>query len=1076
VSTLSPSRSPSPARDVPRHLDCNLAGVVVPWDERLIRPPFTVEVWAKVPATEPTSVLVAIGPPNSGDRWQLAVSADGQIVADVGGRTPGNVRSDAKAADGGWHRWAMSFDGETVRFFIDGKPAGETATKPQPRAAVNGPLVIGTDVRPSSPQASVALVREIRFAATAEMQEIASTTIGLWHPGEADAEGIVPNLIGNELHGLLRAAEPGISLDALDRRSFHAGPLPMQGPATAVSLTEGRLATVRGPHRVSLDGLWAMARDGEEAVRLSSDWNDAIPAAVPGSVHGSLGAAGIIPDPKFGQQDSIARAMSFRTWWFRTTFARPEGTGHRLTFDGVAIHCTVWLNGRRLGEHEGMFGGPSFEVADLLRDENELIVKIDPAGFDKDWFWGSNASWRKTVVFNCVYGWHYSDIPALGIWRSVHLDAAPTVKLCGPFVTTTDLAAGEIGICVELRSGLAGDRVEEIPPGTADPSPQPSPSGGEGAVARRCAASGSVRGCRGLLRGVIEPKNFDGTSHTFEVQVEGNEPSHALRLSTRIPDAKLWWPNGCGEQNLYRLRLQFEPREGVADVYETTFGLRTVEMRPPPDGPHPKRYNWTFVINGRPMFVKGSGWCTLDASMDFRRERYERFLRAAQQEHCQMLRAWGGGMPETDDFYDLCDELGIMVMQEWPTAWNSHNVQPIDVLEETVRLNTLRLRNRASLVMWGAGNESSAPEGEAIDMMGRLAIELDGTRPFHRGEAWGGSDHNYDCWWNQKHLDHNLNMTARFWGEFGVPSFPNLASVLRYLPEDEKTLWPPKPDGSFWHHTPVFNRAGEQERFHQYAGYFTAGATMERFILGTQLAQAVGARHTLERARTRWPDCSGALLYKLNDNYPAGSWSTVDWYGATKPAHWFVRSAFTPVHACLIFDTLNLQGAARSLPVFLLDDSDELANDAWEVLVTVYGPDLRPVTAQRFGGSGAIDRVKPVGLLRLTTEQASLSPLFGVAEVHVAGRMVDRTFYFVNFEGKPDCLFELPPTRLALRAEGSSVTVTNVGDVPAVGVTVEGVTPERFEVSDGAFWLGAGESRTVSVNYPAGITVSAWNA
>jgi len=103
VSTLSPSRSPSPARDVPRHLDCNLAGVVVPWDERLIRPPFTVEVWAKVPATEPTSVLVAIGPPNSGDRWQLAVSADGQIVADVGGRTPGNVRSDAKAADGGFY-------------------------------------------------------------------------------------------------------------------------------------------------------------------------------------------------------------------------------------------------------------------------------------------------------------------------------------------------------------------------------------------------------------------------------------------------------------------------------------------------------------------------------------------------------------------------------------------------------------------------------------------------------------------------------------------------------------------------------------------------------------------------------------------------------------------------------------------------------------------------------------------------------------------------------------------------------------------------------------------------------------
>jgi hypothetical protein len=102
-----------------------------------------------------------------------------------------------------------------------------------------------------------------------------------------------------------------------------------------------------------------------------------------------------------------------------------------------------------------------------------------------------------------------------------------------------------------------------------------------------------------------------------------------------------------------------------------------------------------------------------------------------------------GGQPVTDDFYDLCDELGLMVMQEWPTAWNSHKEQPYGVLEETVRLNTLRLRNRPSWVMTTGGNESSDPFGPAIDMMGRLAIELDGTRPFHRGEPWGGSRHAY---------------------------------------------------------------------------------------------------------------------------------------------------------------------------------------------------------------------------------------------------------------------------------------------------------------------------------------------
>ena len=120
-------------------------------------------------------------------------------------------------------------------------------------------------------------------------------------------------------------------------------------------------------------------------------------------------------------------------------------------------------------------------------------------------------------------------------------------------------------------------------------------------------------------------------------------------------------------------------------------------------------------------------------------------------------------------------------MQEWPTAWDSHKTQPVNVLKETVVRNTLRLRNHPSLVMWGAGNESSNPFGEMIDFMGKVSIELDGTRPFHRGEAWGGSKHNYNCWWDGLHLNHNLNMTADFWGEFGIPSLPLKEHVLYYF-------------------------------------------------------------------------------------------------------------------------------------------------------------------------------------------------------------------------------------------------------------------------------------------------------
>jgi beta-mannosidase len=681
-----------------------------------------------------------------------------------------------------------------------------------------------------------------------------------------------------------------------------------------------------------------------------------------------------------------------------------------------------------------MFGGPAFDVGHLLKDHNELVVKIEPiVRMEEPDGWRDNKSWRKTVVFNNVYGWHYSYIPSLGIWRSVHLDAKPTVKVVDPFIVTIDAAAGRM----KLRVDLGG-------------------SGG------------------GRLVGVIAPHNADGNWYRFEKRIE--QPGKQL-LEFTIPNPRLWWPNGEGEQPLYRLTVQFIPDKGPADRAMTTFGIRTIEMRPQPSGPKADEYNWIFVINGRPMFITGTGWCTMDSNLDFRRERYSRFLQTAKDGHCKMVRAWGSGMPETDEFYDLCDELGLLVMQEWPTAWNSHNDQPFEALEETVRLNTIRLRNRPSLVMWGGGNESSKPVGPAIDMMGRHAIGLDGTRPFHRGEPWGGSKHDYTCWWDKAHLDHNLKMTSRFFGEFGICSLPVLESVLRYLPDEERHLWPPKPGGVFEYHVPIFNRYGEMDRLRQYSGNFSAGKTVERFILGSQLAQVVGARHTLERARTRWPDCTGALLYKLNDNYPAASWSTIDWYGTLKPAHYFVQDAFEPLQAVVLFDSVNNHMHDLKLPVYLLDDRQSLAGQHWEVRVKAYAGSLKLVREQRFSGDGAYKTANHVGYLLLVPKQTDTTPLFVVTEVYVGRRRVSGTFYFVNYEAQHDSLFELPRTRLSHKVKGGHVTILNTGGLPAVAVNVRDVANlDTFSAGDGYFWLEPGESRRVSISSHDDLCVEAWNA
>lgn len=462
--------------------------------------------------------------------------------------------------------------------------------------------------------------------------------------------------------------------------------------------------------------------------------------------------------------------------------------------------------------------------------------------------------------------------------------------------------------------------------------------------------------------------------------------------------------------------------------------------------------------------------------MDFSRKRYDRFLGLAATQHVQFLRAWGSGMPETDDFYDLCDRKGIMVMQEWPTAWDSHNDQPYDMLEETVRLTTLRIRNHPSLVMYAGGNESPHPFGPAIDMMGRHSIELDGTRMFHRGEPFGGSTHAYDTWWGFAHLDFNLNVSSVFFGEFGLASLPVLESVRRYLPDAEKERWPAPPDGSFAHHTPIFNTADDMARLWKQAGYFTAGATMERFVQATELAQATALRHTLERARTNWPHSAGALYYKINDNYPAASWSTIDWYGAPKSSYYTIKDAFSPLRASALFGSINLSGKDATIPVYLLDDADALRDASWDVVIRAYDSGLKTIKSETYSGSGSIDRVRQVGTFRLSSQETSSSPLFTVVEIRRNKQLTHRSYYWSNFERNKDCLFNLPTTTLSMKVEGTNVTLTNSGSLPAVAAHV--LRPshlDTFTADDNYFWLEPGESRQIVVSDSRGVVAGAWN-
>jgi beta-mannosidase len=300
---------------------------------------------------------------------------------------------------------------------------------------------------------------------------------------------------------------------------------------------------------------------------------------------------------------------------------------------------------------------------------------------------------------------------------------------------------------------------------------------------------------------------------------------------------------------------------------------------------------------------------------------------------------------------------------------------------------------------------------------------------------------------------------------------------MRYLPDEEKKFWPPPYTGAFVHHTPVFNTRDCMERLRQFSGYFSDGSTLSDFIFGSQLAASTCTRHTLELARTRWPYCSGALYYKLNDNYPAASWACLDWYGAPKMTHFFNMDAFAPLAAPILFDSFENEDKPLDLDCWLLDDHDALKDHEWLVKIRVYHSDLHCASEKTFSGSGSIDSVRQLGAFSLTSAQTRSTPLLVTSEVIQQGQLAFRTFYWLNYEKEKDCLQHLPSVTLQLNIAGANqIEVSNTSSLAAVGVHVEQPGKAHlFQIDDNYFWLEPGETKSLCVNSVEGLVVKAWN-
>jgi beta-mannosidase len=615
-----------------------------------------------------------------------------------------------------------------------------------------------------------------------------------------------------------------------------------------------------------------------------------VPAHVPGSAHLDLLAAGLIPDPYLDLAEAEL-AWAHRTGWrYALTFeADVPATDERcdLAFDGLDTLATITLNGRRLGETANMHRSYRFDARPALRPgANELVVEFQSVLEYVEQRERDLGRYSRTYPhpfslvrkMACSFGWDWGpDLQTAGIWKPVRLERWTTARIARlrPLATVAEDDTGRVEVHVEIEHAGTGDD-----------------------------------------RALLLEARIDGREERVEVPAGATSAVIALE----IPGAALWWPAGYGGQPLYDLEVALRESGAGTELDAATrrIGFRTVTVDVTPDEIGTP---FTIAVNGRPVFAKGANWIPDDHFLTrITRERLARRVGQALGAHINLLRVWGGGVYESEDFYDVCDERGVLVWQDFLFACAAYpEEEPLrSEVEAEARENVARLASHASLALWNGANENmwgycdwgwqqelgeqTWGYGYYTDLLPRIVAELDPTRfyaanspynPHHAIDRLHPNDENHGTrheWqvWNAVDYTAYREHVPRFCSEFGFQAPPAWATLRRWIHDDPLTPVSP----AFLLHQKAADGNGKLER--GFAGHLPQPASFADWHWTTQLNQARAVAFGIEHFRSWWPCTAGAVVWQLNDCWPVTSWSAIDGDGRAKPLWYALRRAYAP--------------------------------------------------------------------------------------------------------------------------------------------------------------------------------------
>lgn len=638
----------------------------------------------------------------------------------------------------------------------------------------------------------------------------------------------------------------------------------------------------------TLNGKWNLKIIGKDEKLLPEEGID---AGVPGSVYGALLKKGLIPNPFYRDNELSVLPLMENDFSFTRTFTVSKELlacdEVILHFEGIDTLADIYINGERTGSAYNMHRIWEYDVLDKIHaGENELkVVLHSPTKYIKEenekvYTGGSGecmAGFPHLRKAHCMFGWDWGPrLPDAGIFREVSLLGIRESRIDSVLITQVH-EEGKVTLDFDVSLLLFSEKEES-----------------------------QIRISVTSPEGIIDRRHFGSDRRQEEdYKIEISRPS-------------LWWPRGYGSQPLYTVCVELLNKEGsLLDVWERRIGLRTVTV-------NTKKDEWgncfAHEVNGVKIFALGADYIPEDNLLErITRERTETLLKAAAWANHNCIRVWGGGYYPEDFFFDICDELGLLVWQDFMYACASYELDnefEANIRQETID-NVRRIRHHACLGLWCGNNEMetqtldkawSPSQKQKYDyiklfeyIIPKILEEEDPaafywpSSPSSGGNydnPWDenrGDTHYWDVWHGNKPFTEYRKFRFRYLSEFGFQSFPCLKSVEEFTQEEDRNIF------SRVMEMHQRNCAANGKIMNYLSATYLYPKNFELLLYASQLLQADAIRYGVEHFRRYRGQCMGTVVWQLNDIWPAASWSSIDYYGRWKALHYAERRMFAPV-------------------------------------------------------------------------------------------------------------------------------------------------------------------------------------